>query len=78
LHNDLIRKIVPSLGGKTVVPHWPFGTYDWPWVIPIPSQGNATLEVRMQSAPGGAEVSHRHQHFLRSPEPVVLGFFEEG
>jgi phosphohistidine phosphatase SixA len=79
-HHDLMAKLVRALGVKGPVPYLSFDSYDSLWIVHVPAKGEATLEERTQglSTPAAGPVSQGDQHFLRGPEPVVLGFFEQG
>jgi phosphohistidine phosphatase SixA len=77
-HHELMAKLARGLGVKSPIPYWSFDTYDWLWIVHVQAKGEATLEERRQSAPASGSVSQGYQHFLRSPKPVVLGFFEQG
>jgi phosphohistidine phosphatase SixA len=77
-HHDLMAKVARALGVKGPVPYLSFDSYDWLWIVHVPAKGEATLEERLQSTPTAGPVSQGRQHFLRGPEPVVLGLFEQG
>ena len=47
-HHDLMKKLVRALGVKSPVPHWPLASYDPLWIVRVPAQGTASLEVGTQ------------------------------
>lgn len=77
-HHDLMKQVVRGLGVQGPVPYLGLDTYDQIWIVTIPHRGPARLEARGQrSAPAAAGVAQGRQDFLRGPQAVVLGLFEE-
>jgi len=56
-HHDLMKKLVRGLGVKGAVPYWSLDTYDWLWVVHVPDQGEASLELRGQGLSAPAEAT---------------------
>jgi phosphohistidine phosphatase SixA len=49
-HHDLMKKLAKGLGVSGPIPYWSLDAYDPIWIIRVPAQGGATLEVQSQAS----------------------------